>query len=93
MQRSVIIKLFLNEFVGAQRYVHRRKVMNGLFEYSIYRRGKIGKRGKGKFVIEKTQGMNNSIRLVRAKPIESRMLNRTTAKRNEEKKLYSDIYL
>ncbi len=65
MQRSVIMKLFLNEFVGVYVDGSNERI---ILIFALRRRGK---------GIEKTKRLNDALRLVRAKPIESRMLNRT----------------
>jgi hypothetical protein len=68
MQRSVIIKLFLNEFVGVCMWTGSNERIILIFSLNVKEREK---------EIEKTKGLTNSMRLVRAKPIESRMVIRT----------------
>jgi hypothetical protein len=69
MQRSVIIKLFLNEFVGVYVDGSNERI---ILIFALSTKEEIRNRNR-----KKTKGLTNAMWLVRAKPIESRMLNRT----------------
>ena len=75
MQRSVIIKLFLNEFGGVETKTGSNERIILIFA--------LRRRGKG---IEKTKRLNDVPRLVRPKAIESRMLNRALKNTKERER-------